>query len=251
VACPLRKCTADGTLYTRPAEIEAAIDEALSLDAATRVGRAGLRDRKATGFLRKEVLVHLIRDAKRADDQPTLAKLFTILARRCDAILMSKVPEAYPHAADIRADTLAELSELIATDGTAKDVHKLDFFEVRFERAFLMLRRDVERRYLRRDRHEAVDASLDDPERESIEDAAPVDGEQEPTVVTDEQMRLFNRLPADDRKLLLLRFGNEIKVESTDADEFTLAKHYGVEGRTIRNRLKSALARLAKLERKS
>lgn len=98
---------------------------------------------------------------------------------------------------------------------------------------------------------EYVFGDRNDPGRESIEDAAQVDGEQEPTVVKNEQMRLFNGLPADDRKLLLLRFGNEIKVESKDPDEFTLAKHYGVEGRTIRNRLKAALARLAKLEMKS
>jgi hypothetical protein len=63
-------------------------------------------------------------------------------------------------------------------------------------------------------------------------------------------MALFNRLPPADRELLYLRFGNEIKVFSIDPAETTLAKICRVDGRTIRNRVSAALARLAELEKK-
>lgn len=250
MARPLRKCTTGGSAYTRPPDIEAAIDQALALDAATRLARAEILDRKAQGFLPKEALVHLIRDAKRADDQGTLTKLFTILARRCEPILAAQVPDSYPHAQDIRADTLSKLGKLIAEDETGKDPYRLDFFEVRFERAYLLLWQTIARAYLRRKEHEVVAADPDNPMRKPVEGALEVDGGQQPTVLRQEQWALFNRLPPDDRKLLLLRFGNEITVESKDPDEVTLAKIYGVEGRTIRNRIKAALARLAKLEKK-
>jgi hypothetical protein len=243
VARPLQK-------YTRPPEVEAVIDQALALDAATRLARAEILDRKASGFLPKEALIHLIRDAKRADDQTTLTKLFTILGRRCEAILAHQVPDGYPNAQDIRADTLSQLGKLVAEDETGKNPDKLDFFEVRFEHGFLLLWKTIARKYLRRRAHEVVAADPDNPMREPIEGALEIDGEQEPTVLRKEQMVLFNRLPPDDRKLLWLRFGNEITVESNDPEGDTLAKIYGVEGRTIRNRIKAALARLAKMEKK-
>ena len=250
VAGPLRKCKTDGSAYTRPPEIEAAIDEALALDAATRLARAEILDRRAPGFLPKEALVNLIRDAKRVDDQTTLSKLFTILARRCEAVLARQVPDAYPNAMDIRADALSKLGEHIAEDQTGTNPHRLDFFEIRFDKAFLKLWTDIARKYLRRRKHEVVAADPYAPEGKPTADAIEVDGEQEPTVLRKEQMLLFNRLPPDDRKLLFLRFGNEIKVESNDPEETTLAKICGFEGRTIRNRIKTALERLAALETK-
>ena len=92
---PLRKYRPDGSAYTRPPEIEAAIDETIALDAATRIARAELRERTAAGFLPKEVLVYLISEAKRVDDQATITELFTILERRCEATLASEVPDSY------------------------------------------------------------------------------------------------------------------------------------------------------------
>lgn len=250
VARPLRKRTTTGSVYTRPPEIEAAIDEALALDAATRLVRAEILDRKAPGFLPKEVLVYLIRDAKRVDDQATLSKAFTILARRCEDVLRHQVPDGHPNAVDIRADALSELGKLVAEDETGTDPYRLDFFEVRFESAFVALRMSIARRYLRRRKREVVAADPDDPVRKPIEEALEVDGEQEPTVLRKEQAALFDRLPPEDRKLLFLRFGNEIKVESNNPEEATLSTIYGVEGRTIRNRIHAALARLATLEKK-
>jgi hypothetical protein len=177
VARPLNKCKTDGSVYTRPLEIEAAIDEALALDVETRLSGAEILDRQVPGFLPKEALVYLIRDARRVDDQTTVAKLFTILARRCEAILVRQVPN-YPHAQDIRAETLLQLVELVATDETGTDPHRLDFFEVRFDLALLRLWKTIERTYLRRRKHEIVAAGPDN----QAEDALEVDAEQEPMV---------------------------------------------------------------------
>lgn len=249
MARPLQKHKSDGTLYTRFPDVEAAIDAATALDRETLIARAELRKKSAAGFLPKEALIHLIREAKRADDQTTLAKLFTILLRRCEAILLLQVPDSYPHAADIRGDTLSELGELVATDQMGADPDRLDFFEISFHGALVTLRCDVRRRYARRRKHEAVPAASDDPEDAPIEETLEADGTPESLVFATERLGLLNRLPAADRELLLLRFANDITVESNDPDEPTLAKLYGVEGRTIRNRLNAARSRLAELEK--
>lgn len=249
MARPLQKRRPDGTPYTRPQQIESAIDDVLALDPAERIARAELRDRGAAGFLPKEVLVHLIREAKRNDDQTSLNRLFKILLHRCEAILLHQVPDSYPHAWDIRADTLSRLGELVAIDESGTDPYRLDFFEVRFEQAFLLLRQTVGRKYLRRSAREIVAADPDNPAREPLPEALETEGEQEPTVLRKQQLALFNKLPAADRLLLRQRFLNEIKVESKDPNEFTLARVYEVDGRTIRNRIAAALKRLAELEK--
>ena len=62
MARPLNKTKPDGAPYTRPPEIEAAIDAALGQDLEIVCDRARLRDRQAGTYLPSECLVHLIRE---------------------------------------------------------------------------------------------------------------------------------------------------------------------------------------------
>jgi hypothetical protein len=77
----------DGTLYRRPAEIEALIDEAegAALDALRH--RAGISRSSADGFLPLECLVHFIRDPGRRGDEQAMSALMPHLLNRCEAIL--------------------------------------------------------------------------------------------------------------------------------------------------------------------
>jgi hypothetical protein len=69
MAQPLSKTKEDdGTLYTRPPPIEAAIDIAIHQDLQTLCQRARIRDRNDPHHLSSECLVHLTRRAIRTDD---------------------------------------------------------------------------------------------------------------------------------------------------------------------------------------
>src|SRR5262249_3367511 len=155
---PLRKCTPNGTVYTRPTAVETAIDAALALDHETLFARAEILDRRAPEFLCKEVLVHLIRDARRQGDEGQITRLFGFLRNRCEAMLERDVPVGFPHAYDIRNETLSELGERFATD----EPKRLDFFEVKFELAFERLRKTIARGFLRLSKREATLEDLDD-----------------------------------------------------------------------------------------
>ena len=245
---PLQKCRADGTPYARPPVIDAAIEEAIALPAGTQVQRAAIVDQSAAGFVPTEVIIHLIRAGMRSGDRSTVNKLFEILATRCVKILWSCVPDSYPHAADIRDDTLSELGQLIARDDRGTAPQMLDYYEIRFDDAIRKLSSAIARRYRRRAAREVAVAEAADPTPEHAEGACETQPQQEPTLLSKELFALFEKAEASDQELLALRFFNGMKVESTDTNETTLATHYSVSGRTIRNRLHAALARLAALE---
>jgi MotA/TolQ/ExbB proton channel family len=67
MARPLEK-TANGKLYTRPPEIEAATDAALAQDLGTHLRRALIRDPNDPEYLPSECLLYLIREARRRRD---------------------------------------------------------------------------------------------------------------------------------------------------------------------------------------
>src|SRR5882757_7077807 len=102
MALPLKKCYPNGNRYFRPEKIETAIDNllAINLDAVNR--RAGIHDRSSPDYIESECLVHLIRDARRRDDEATMYALLPPLLRRCESVLISKVSKDLPNAQEIR-----------------------------------------------------------------------------------------------------------------------------------------------------
>ena len=122
--------TTDGKFYTRPPEIETAIDAALAEDTASHCRRALIRDPHHHEYLRSECLVHLIRDATRRGDDAGRDALLRLLLARCEANLNAKVDGRIPGAVELREDILGDFAELFAIDGSRNDRHELDFFEV-------------------------------------------------------------------------------------------------------------------------
>ena len=102
----LSKRMQDGTLYRRPAEIEALIDEAEGADLDALRHRAGISRSSADGFLPLECLVYFIRDAGRRGDEQAMSALMPHLLNRCEAILKAGIPTGYFQD----ADTLREKS---------------------------------------------------------------------------------------------------------------------------------------------
>lgn len=233
-----------GGRYTCPPEIEAAIDVALQQDLATRARRACVRDRASSDYLQTECLVYLVREAIRADDGPAQDKLIPILYLRCEAALISKIPDSMQRADEIRAEVLGRLSELIAEDAEDPERGVLDFYETRFGLAFKRLRLTVQRSFRRR----ARECSMDDP-RQGVEEPATMKT-QDDLVFDQERLALLDLLPDNERSALVLHYLNGLEIESVDPTKHTVATALGVTGRTVRNLLTRARAKLIALKEK-
>jgi hypothetical protein len=258
MARPLEKTTS-GKLYTRPPEIEVATDAALVQDLATHRRRALIRDRHDPEYLPSECLVHLIRDAKRNGKDRARDTLLPLLLARCEANLDAKVEGQIAGAVQLREDILGDFAELFAIDGSAEDAHELDFFEVRFNRAFFTFRATRVRSELAHLNSQTplpepseeitlIEQELDDEVLARLSDLQGVAGNPEDRVFRKQVFDAIKALPADQRKAVVLVHLLGFKQGSQNPDETTAATLCGVDERTIRNRLKRAFATLSKLQ---
>jgi hypothetical protein len=134
---PLTKKDQSGNLYTRPSEIQTAIDAAIQQDIATLRQRAVVSKRDSPDFIATECLVHIIREARRRHDEHSMSVLLPSLLARCEATLKNKILDSdMPNASEIREEILGEFSLLFVEDGSGCNPDELDFFECRFNLAF-------------------------------------------------------------------------------------------------------------------
>lgn len=255
---PLTKKDQYGTPYRRPAEIEKAIDVATNQDIVTLRERAVVWKPDSPDFIPMECLVYLIREAGRRHEEQTMSVLLPPLLARCEAILKKKIFDSdMPNADEIRGEILAEFSVLFAEDGSGNNPDELDFFECRFNLAFRCFWIDFMRRETTRteqlvelpSENEAPD-SLDDEERlPRVSDAFQKAATQLPDVFLQQLLNAIQLLPPDERKAVILCCAFGLNEESDDPAETTAASLCGVTGRTIRNRLHRAAARLSKFKK--
>ena len=256
---PLTKCGKDGMRYTRPQAVESEIESALRDDLPALKRRLSITDRGSSGYLRSECLVHLIRDARRRNDDQSLNAVLPILLVRCEAILRAKVSDQLPNADLLREDVLSEFSELLASDGTDKHSDDLDYYECRFNRAFRMLRVDAVRQETNQAERtaELIDHTEEDKSEISEEIFArrsqllQTPETQEDSVFLEKVLETIDALPPDERKAVILCRVYEYKEESDDPNEVTAATLCNCTGRTIRNRLSRAATKLSQLKEES
>ena len=257
MARPLQKQYQNGNAYTRPDVVEAAIDAAIRQDLPTLSQHAWVPEPESSDFLPPECLVHLIRDARRRGDEQAMNNLLPPLLTRCDAILKHKVPDgALPNAAELRESILSDFGLLFAEDGSGDHPHELDLFECRFNLAFRTFRIDRFRRERTRLRHmepmplddEPSDASPDKYAFSRLAAAFSQPETQFRDVSLKELVNAIDALPPDERKAVVLCHVLGYKEESEDPSERTAATICGVTGRTIRNRLSRAAAKLSRFK---
>jgi hypothetical protein len=234
---PLTKRTRQGEPYTRPEDIDAQIDVALAQDLPTFRRSLAVLDRSSPDHLSSECLVHLIRDARRRGDQDRITAALPVLLARCETNVLRKIPDSLiPNAADVREEVLAQFAELFAVDGSDDGFDELDYFECRFNSAFATFRIDLVRKEKTRVRPLAP---LSD-----YTDAAENDDFEEVFAHVSDLAKAINALPPDEREAVVLCRVMGYKEESESPDEVTAATICKVTGRTIRNRLKRAAAKL-------
>ena len=247
-------------MYTRPFAVEAQIDEAICLSRSDLRTRLLIADRNAPGYLRSECLVHLVREGRRSDDQQLISAVLPVLLGRCEANLLVKVPDGgMPDAAGLRQEILEDLADLFVTDGTGDFPNELDFYECRFNKAFRALRIDAVRRDIRRRKRSITVVDLPPCEAASgpdthedaiarVSDAFKIPPTQEWDVLREPLVNAIEALPADERDAVILVHFFRYKEESEDPEEETAATRCNCTGRTIRNRLTRAAAKLSRFK---
>lgn len=250
---PLTKRTKEGKLYVRPAAVETAIRAALQEDWTTLSRRLKITDTKSPEHLSSECLVHLFRDAWRNGDDRRMNAILPVLLGRCEAILKTKIPDWEPGADDMREDVLGRFSDVLARGCVGEQPDELDYYECRFNKALLALRRDAVRR-VRRHLERTVKVPRRDDEDEGVlseEEGLALLSEAGRTPATQEQLvrlgeikEAVEALPSDERDAFVFCRVYGYKVESKDPNEITAAVRCGCTGRTIRNRLSRAEAKL-------
>lgn len=260
MARPLTKTESDGALYMRPPGVEAQIDETVRLSLPDLRVRLLITDRNHPGHLRSECLVHVVREGRRSGNQALMSAVLPVLLGRCEANLLVKVPDGgMPDAASLRQEILDDLTELFVMDGSGDLPDELDFYECRFNKAFRALRIDGVRRDARRRKRTIKVVDLPPLEVESMPDAYEdafarvsetfrVLPTQEWDVFREPFVQAIEALPPDEREAVMLVHVFGYKEESEDPEEETAATRCNCTGRTIRNRLTRAAAKLSRFK---
>lgn len=150
---------------------------------------------------------------------------------------------------------MSQLASLIADEAGTPDANALDFFEIRFDRAFAALRTDIVRAEARKC---LVQMPEEDPEedapsgdtglRQAVQSALQDHVTPEDTTFRVELMAAINELPPDEREAVILCHVQGYAEESDDPSKRTAATICKVSGRTIRNRLKRAAEKLSRFK---
>lgn len=257
MALPLTKTTKRGIVYTRPPEVEAQIDEAALLSPAELKLRLDVTKPEKAGFLRHETLVHFLRRGIATGSMATFNAILPVLLKRCEKTLEGKIFKSLPAVAELREEILGAFAELFASDGAGDVPNELDFYECRFNRAFRMFwidhaTREVEQsgRFTVVETEEELDEALADEEcLKEISDSLHHDT-PEARLRMQQLLEAIDTLPEKERDAVVLVYIMGFKEESNDPDEETAATKCKCTGRTIRNRLASAAAKLARFKEK-
>lgn len=252
----LTKRNKKGVLYTRPQAIEAHIEGALQDDMPTLRRRLSVTDKASPEYLLSECLIHIFRDAFRAGDDQRRDAVLVVLLGRCEAILKAKISDRVPNADVLRDYVLSEFSDLLASDGTGEMPDELDFYECKFNLAFRALYVDVLRQELPKvNLNEELPDDRDKGDPDAYEDPYVDVPEELRTRATQLDLlsmkdlrRAIDALPPDECKAVILCHVMGYKEESEDPDQITAATLCDCTGRTIRNRLSRAAAKLLKFK---
>ncbi len=247
MARPLTKIDEKGVLYARPSSIEAKIDVALTQDRPTLSQRAKATDRQSSDYLPSQCLVHLIRDAIRRGDHRLASALMPPLLVRCEANLKRTVPDGGLRNAEAVREEILSSFQLLFTDDASESA--LDYYECKFNRAFKTLRINHVRAEVTARKNLADlpdqttadgDSMLEADMLARLSRAAQIGPSQEDHIYLQQVLKAINELPQGQRRALILR--------RLGYTEESVAAVEGVDGRTIRNRVKRADARLKKLK---
>ena len=235
----------DGTLYKRPAVVEAWIETLEALEADARLLRFDGVARARPEYVPTEVLLYFLRRAWAEGERKEFEKIFKILLKRVGHSLRSTIWDSdIGSATDVRDEIVSRFVVLITKDCTSK-VGLLDFYEIHFNQAMVALRTSV----LRKFKAIAGDVTTvplgsqepDGPEvSPEVEVALEAFLNGDPQKIDDPAFRLvlfaaIDRLPQDQKQVVGLLLQG-IPIDSKEEDVMTIARILQCDERTVRNR---------------
>jgi hypothetical protein len=240
---PLKRKQKNGTPYERPPEIEAWLTRLEMVDAGERVRQFSVTSKKKPGYVPSEVLVHFMRQAWRGGAKKDFEAIFRFVMERSAGRLASAIPDfRMAGASGIREEILARFAERIAKDCKGR-TGLLDFFEVRFDKAFAALRTSVLR--------QIGPANLEEvPLGTEGEDGTEISAEVEVAAAgflsgdlqkiddpafRSELFAAIDCLPNDQKQVIGLLLQG-FPIDSKDDSVLTIARILGCDERTVRNR---------------
>ena len=251
---PLRKRTGKGVLYARPVEIEKIIAGTYELPFEEFITRGKHNNRDHPDYLPSEVLVHRIRATRHnsTDDQfnALYSALYERVIRSCESAVTRAGGETREigKLLDIREFVVERFVTLVVKDRDSY-IEKLDIFEVRFDRAVMMLRKSAFRMMSRRDNPMSpleYDESGDVPPgiEESLALLNPRFMTLEEELTYRFQVRqAIDSLPEMERRVIDM-LGAGIAIESNNPAEPSIAGVLGCTPKTVRNRRDRAIQRI-------
>jgi hypothetical protein len=257
---PLRKRAKNGSLYCRPAEIEAAIAELAGLSKQDFVER--IRANDLGHGVATECLLYFLRRPPFGGDEDFLFTLFAAIRQR--VLKAVPVPTVRNDGdsknvavrlvdLDIQEAVLDRFQKMICVD-RQEYVDRLDFFECRFNAGMARLRSTVRRDIWKKANKSAplVQDITNEPSPEVEEALSRVsdscDGPRADFLYRSKIHAAINSLPLDERRVVEL-FLMDIPIDSQEAETMTMVKMLGCAEKTVRNRRGRAFARLKELLR--
>jgi hypothetical protein len=282
MVAPLKKCTRDGKPYERRAQVEEELDRLEKLELKEIVARAREGEEKGRPFLSSEALVHILRREVRigVTDGPTqgvIEALAAMLVARCTKILKRRLWR-YDELAqeEITDEVMKHLMDDVLQDG-----EKADYAEINFNHWLARNRSDAVCKQKRKaDRFTQFGdtvADLEEVEAQLVREDDPVEASHgdtpelllslkearergglpsimEGTRFSEEELHRIAeaarcaRLPAEMLDAFLTHHLG-VKIESEDADEYTLVKRFDKSEKTIRSWIKRAEKVFAELRK--
>lgn len=257
---PLRKQTADGTLYQRRLDIERSLGE-LSLFSRSEVAdRCKINDPGDPAYLAPECLLHLIRTCRSDNSDRFFEAIFRALRQR----LLARLPNpeiagrvagkalASQRNLKIREYVMDRFMGMLMKDRAGYD-ERLDYFEVNFDAALANLKRDGRKKALREEKR-SEPMTYDDETSElnaEIEEAAAAQNPISESKLEDPAYRLrvdaaIDSLPDDLRRVVELQLRG-FPIDSKEPGVQTIAQIIGCVEKTVRNRRDRAYTAIRKM----
>jgi hypothetical protein len=240
----------EGGLYTRRQEVEAEIEELLTLGEDAMLGRCAL-ERGRPGHVATEALLHMLRSQRSNPDTPAGLRLFKLLSERVHRTLprAEGQEEVSLTKQQIRELTYDRFVDLLLADRHAYE-ERLDYYEINFNAALASLRLTAQKKVWREDNHTTgLGSSEEDAELSAeVEEAAgtydPLSAEAlDDSIYRSRLDAAIDGLPPIQRRIIeMLRQG--IPIDSQDPSVVTIRSTLGKAEKTIRNQRDKAFARL-------
>lgn len=247
----LKKKAKDCSLYKRPPEIEAKLEQLEGVEPTDRIRLFESSSRKHPDYMSSEVLIYFLRRAWANGKTGEFEQIFKLLMKRVEFSLHSVIKDGcMERARDIREEILGRFAELIAEDCLGQS-DRLDFYEIRFDMALVSFRVSVLRQ-IGPTADKTVPLASDECDNSDlapeVEAAAASFLGGNLSKLDDPAFRsclmaAIDELP-DDQKQVIGLLLQDFPIDSKDPNTMTIARILGCTERTVRNRRDRALKTL-------